>query len=129
MASVKSQLISGESLIIRSQIHPIAYFMPASLFWAILTLGLYWVYVYIKINTQESAVTDRRVLSTRGILDADSMSINHKSVQDTQIHQTWIGRIFGYGTITISGKGTDFMTLPYLSHAKVFYQAIVAMEK
>lgn len=52
-------------------------------------------------------LTDRRLISKRGIIGKQVMVIPLKQVQDISLRISLIGRIFGYGDLVIESAGTE----------------------
>jgi len=50
------------------------------------------------------AITDRRVLRQAGILDRSYLDCSFRNIQTTHLHISLLGRILGFGTITISAN-------------------------
>lgn len=59
--------------------------------------------VYYK--TAEFAITNRRIIMKRGLIERNSLEILLQKVESVQIEQTILGRILSFGTIVIKGVG------------------------
>ena len=84
--------------------------------WIILgfaTLGLTWfiaLYEFLRLKFLEQGVTNKRVILKRGIISRKTEEMKLKSIETVEIDQGIFGRIFGFGTVKITGRGTsDFM--------------------
>jgi uncharacterized membrane protein YdbT with pleckstrin-like domain len=53
----------------------------------------------------EVAVTDRRVIYKTGLIQRHTIEINIDKVESADVDQSILGRIFGFGSITIRGTG------------------------
>ncbi len=60
---------------------------------------------WIKLSTSEFAVTDKRVLVKVGLMKRDSLETLLSKVEAIGVDQTLLGRMLGFGTITIVGTG------------------------
>lgn len=60
---------------------------------------------WIKVASSEFAVTDKRVLVKIGLLQRDSLETLLSKVEAIGVDQTLLGRMLGFGTITIVGTG------------------------
>ena len=60
---------------------------------------------WIKLSTSEFAVTDKRVLVKVGLVKRDSLETLLSKVEAIGVDQTLLGRMLGFGTITIVGTG------------------------
>ncbi len=55
--------------------------------------------------TTEVAVTDRRIIYKRGLINRHTVEMHMDKVESVDVDQTIIGRIFNYGDIVIRGTG------------------------
>jgi uncharacterized membrane protein YdbT with pleckstrin-like domain len=55
--------------------------------------------------TSEFAVTNKRLILKIGFIKRNTLELFLTKVETIQIHQNILGRIFGFGTITIIGTG------------------------
>ena len=84
---------------ISSKIHAIVAF-----FAVIFSLFLI-IQVVLFIITTEFALTDRRLNAKRGIIQQHSLEILLSKVESITVSQPLVGRIFGFGTVTVTGSG------------------------
>ena len=59
----------------------------------------------------EVAVTNRRVIYKRGLIRRDTEEMNVDKVETVTVHQSILGRVFGYGNIDIRGTGEGIENL------------------
>ena len=64
----------------------------------------------------EVAVTDRRVIYKTGLMRRHSIEINMDKVESVDVDQSILGRLFGYGSITIRGTGESIEPLWGIAH-------------
>ena len=64
----------------------------------------------------EVAVTDRRVIYKTGLIRRRSIEINMDKVESVDVDQSILGRLFGYGSITIHGTGESIEPLWGIAH-------------
>ncbi len=64
-----------------------------------------WLRGFIERYFTELAVSDRRVIYKRGILRRHTIEMNMSKVESVDVDQTILGRILGYGVVTIHGTG------------------------
>jgi membrane protein YdbS with pleckstrin-like domain len=62
----------------------------------------------LRRTTTELAVTNRRVIYKTGLLARHTLEMNRARVESVTVDQTLLGRIFGYGTVTVRGVGSAF---------------------
>ncbi len=60
-----------------------------------------------RFYTTEIAVTDKRVIAKVGLVSRETMEMLLEKVESLQVEQTVIGRLFDYGTVTISAAGEE----------------------
>ena len=75
---------------------------------AIPTLGLtliFAIYEFLKNRTMEHGTTNRRVIYKTGIVSRKTEEMNIKSVETVEIRQSVFGRLFGFGTVKVTGIG------------------------
>jgi len=79
--------------------------------WIILgipTLGLTWLialYEFLRLKFLEQGVTNKRVILKRGIISRKTEEMKLTSIETVEIDQGVFGRIFGFGTVKITGRG------------------------
>lgn len=128
MSYVENNLMSGEKVIYKASIHWFI-FVPSitlALLGFLMIAGgrqsgnlgigaiggilvLFSIISFIKaciakIST-ELAVTSKRVIAKVGLIRRNTVELNHSKVESFNIDQSIFGRIFGYGTILVSGTG------------------------
>ena len=59
----------------------------------------------------EIAVTNRRVIYKKGLIQRETNEMNMDKVESVQINQSILGRMLDYGNVTILGTGEGFETL------------------
>ena len=77
----------------------------AALIFALLALSSA-LRAFIRRATTELAVTDQRVIYKTGLLARHTLEMNRAKVESVTVDQTMLGRIFGYGTVTVRGVGS-----------------------
>src|SRR5262245_9700984 len=56
---------------------------------------------YLRWNNEQYIVTDQRVIQIRGIFNKSVIDSSLDKINDIELRQSWIGRIFGFGDIEI----------------------------
>ena len=121
MSYVERNLLPNEQITYRAKLHWIIYILPAIVFViAILValggslaaagvvgvIGLILLMPpWIKANSSEFAITNKRVLIKVGLIRRHSLELLLQKVEGIGVDQGILGRILGYGTITVSGVG------------------------
>ena len=135
MSYVQSVLQPGEQVRHISYIHWIVYWPGVAV--ALLAVVAYWVsetrllpgiwrytayalaLVAVVLLIQqwfqwwvtEIAVTDRRVIYKKGLIQRETNEMNMDKVESVQIDQSIFGRMFDFGTVRILGTGEGFEAL------------------
>lgn len=74
----------------------------------LVTFGLTWLvalYEYLKLRFTEQGVTNKRVVLKRGIVSRKTEEMKLTSIETVEIDQGFWGRIFGFGTVKVTGRG------------------------
>lgn len=98
MGYVESNLIVGEQVTHRAELHWIVFLSLK----ALLTL---FILPLIERGTSEFAVTNRRVIIKVGLISRRTVELKLDKLESIGVDQTILGRILGYGTITVRGTG------------------------
>jgi uncharacterized membrane protein YdbT with pleckstrin-like domain len=72
------------------------------------TLGLTWllaIYEFLRLKFTEQGVTNKRVILKTGIISRKTQEMKLKAIETVEINQGNFGRIFGFGTIRVTGRG------------------------
>jgi uncharacterized membrane protein YdbT with pleckstrin-like domain len=63
------------------------------------------LYVYLRLKYQEQGVTNKRVILKKGIVGRQTEEMKLKSIETVEIDQGVFGRLFGFGTVKVTGRG------------------------
>ena len=66
---------------------------------------LSWIPAFLHRWTTELAVTNRRIIFKSGLFRRHTMEMNMAKVESVDVDQSVMGRILGFGTVTIRGTG------------------------
>jgi uncharacterized membrane protein YdbT with pleckstrin-like domain len=94
-------------------------FWIAALIFALLALSSA-LRAFIRRAATELAVTDQRVIYKTGLLARHTLEMNRARVESVTVDQTFLGRIFGYGTVTVRGVGSAFEPIRNISDPLTF---------
>lgn len=75
--------------------------------WSIIISVIILVKDIILIYVSEYAITNKRVISKLGLIRRDVEEMNLGSIESVNLKQSITGRIFNYGDISISGRGSS----------------------
>jgi uncharacterized membrane protein YdbT with pleckstrin-like domain len=152
MSYVRRVLQPDETIVHATRMHPII-FLPAVL-WLVATLVLLFVGLrldgdwsigakalaavtafftlykgapaLIRWLTTELAVTDRRVIYKAGFISRHTLEMNRSKVESVDVDQTLLGRLLGFGTITVRGTGGSLEPIRLISDPLTFRSHITA---
>jgi uncharacterized membrane protein YdbT with pleckstrin-like domain len=81
---------------------------------------------YLRWNNEEYVVTDHRVIQIRGIFNKDVIDSSLEKINDIELRQTWLGRIFDFGDIEIlTGSDVGVNAMRKLGHPLEFKRAML----
>lgn len=127
MSFVDSVLLTDERVVCSARVHWIV-FVPAGFFLLLLLMGLgatagekaessaalaaiAWPGISLLLwalsarASSELAITTRRVIARTGFIRRETLELPLTQVEDLQLTQGILGRVFSYGTIRINGTG------------------------
>lgn len=109
MSYIEDSLSDGERVEALFQLHWFA--RVPMIIWTILaipTLGitlLLALYEYLKLRSIEQGVTNKRVILKTGFISRHTEEMKLNSIETVEIRQGVMGRMFGFGTIEVTGRG------------------------
>jgi uncharacterized membrane protein YdbT with pleckstrin-like domain len=126
MSYIDNNLLPGEDIVYRTSLHWKIFIVPL-LFTVFILLPIIWllangawyhfawtplivaVFVlapaWIKRQSSDFAVTNKRVMMKVGVFATRSIELLLSKVEAIAVHQTFGGRLFGYGDIVVTGSG------------------------
>ena len=124
MSYIEKNLMIGENILYRARLHwvvffwPVIWFVVAIVFFSrggdvAVTVGRLFILIgiakaissTISFSTSEFAVTNQRVIAKVGFIRRNSLEVLLGKIEAIQVNQDILGRILGYGSITVSGTG------------------------
>ena len=126
MGFVDQNLVAGETVVYRAKLHMIMFLFPILLLLlgvlllgalllrgesttvAVVILAIGAVSLlrrWIEFQTSEFAVTTKRVLIKVGFIQRHTLELLLGKVEGIGVDQDIIGRLWGYGTIVVTGTG------------------------
>jgi uncharacterized membrane protein YdbT with pleckstrin-like domain len=114
MSYIEQSLSTGEKIEGLFKLHWIAW-VPM-IIWLILALPTFGltlviaIYEFLRLKFLEQGVTNKRVILKRGIISRKTEEMKLTSIETVEINQGVFGRIFGFGTVKVTGRGiSDLM--------------------
>jgi uncharacterized membrane protein YdbT with pleckstrin-like domain len=125
MSYVEKNLMPGEQIEYRANLHWLVFILPTLLLiaaiWLFFSLGgtvakflalilivgvlVTGLHALVERVTSEFAVTNKRVLIKTGLIRRHSLETLLTKIESIGVAQSILGRILGFGTIVISGTG------------------------
>jgi uncharacterized membrane protein YdbT with pleckstrin-like domain len=146
MSYLDDHLLGGERIVYRARLHWTIFLTSIAVVllgvglaillqivepgYAYAGLGLIGVGLLLAIGpavryiSSEFAVTDKRVLGKLGFIERESKETLLSKVEAIAIDQGVIGRILGFGTVTITGTGGTQESFPRISEPLEFRRQI-----
>ncbi|OIN86672.1 MAG: hypothetical protein AUJ12_05180 [Alphaproteobacteria bacterium CG1_02_46_17] len=62
-------------------------------------------------------VTNQRIFFRSGIVKVDTVQVRLERVESVEIQRTIVGHFLNYGTVVLTGTGSRFSFIPFLSNA------------
>jgi uncharacterized membrane protein YdbT with pleckstrin-like domain len=122
---IDRNLIAGERVVYRTHLHWLV-LLPPLLFSVVILLPLAWyltgdyrAYAWIPLllafllmlpalvrrQSSDFAVTNKRVMMKSGVFTTHSVELMLNKIEAISVNQSFIGRLFGYGDIVVTGSG------------------------
>jgi len=110
---VDNNLIKDETVVYETKYHWKIFFTLSGLFTLFIAPALLrW--------SDEFVVTNKRIIVKTGIVSRRTLEMNLNKIESVNVDQSVIGRMFGYGTITIIGTGGTKESFPDIGDAVEF---------
>ncbi|WP_158085655.1 PH domain-containing protein [Henriciella aquimarina] len=126
MRYIEKNLSEDEEVLYWGEFHWLWYARAwaALIIFGILIIGIiYFIYEMLRLKTTEFAVTSRRIVMKRGILSAHVDQLSLSSIEGADLDQGIIGRIFGFGSLEIEGRGEGEIRFPPMARPGAFLKA------
>jgi len=120
MGYIDQNLVGGETVVHRTRLHWTIFLAPV--FWLVIALfalaanaqvgaiilggvALLALWTYVEFASSEFGLTNKRVLIKVGFIRRRTLEMQLSKVESIAVNQGIFGRIFGYGTIVVTGTG------------------------
>ena len=132
MASfVENSLIPGEEIEAKATITWLSqfwYFVFALvLVMTVIFPILFIVLAIINVTSTELAVTNKKVIGKAGFIRRVSIDLPLEKLESVNIDQGIIGRILGYGRVSIRGVGGNNVSIPYINKPMDFRRVVMGL--
>jgi len=146
MSYIDGNLLPGEQVVYRTRLHWLLFATPV-LFTVIVLLPIAWlltqktwsqnytwiplalallilIATYIKRQSSDFAVTNKRVMMKVGVFSTRSIELVLNKVEAIAVNQSLMGRIFGYGDIVVTGSGGTKEAFSHIQGPLAFRRAV-----
>ena len=82
------------------------------------------VVALVRRSSTELAVTNRRVIAKFGLIARSTVEMNLAKIESVRVEQTVMGRLFGFGSIIVTGTGSTMDPIRFIADPIAFRQAI-----
>lgn len=126
---VDNVLIKDEAVIYLAKLSLWSFFWY--FFFGLLLLPLFgagfllWIAAWIIYISTELAITNKRIISKKGLIQRQTVEMFLEKVESIQVDQGVLGRIFNFGSITIAGTGGDKSPINNISDPLEFRKAFM----
>lgn len=145
MSYIDRNLIEGERVVYRTRLHwlvfatPILFIivvlLPAAWFlfngsgqsfaWVPIALApLALLPAFIKRQSSDFAVTNKRVMMKTGVMTTRSVELLLSKIEAIAVDQSLTGRMFGYGDIVVTGSGGTREAFSHIQSPLEFRRAV-----
>jgi uncharacterized membrane protein YdbT with pleckstrin-like domain len=126
MSYLAKRLAPGEVIVHSGRFHWIrtVYAWGALIVLGVVLIGIFlWLAELIRLATTEFVVTNRRVVLKQGFFNVKVDELTLSSIEGAHIDQSIFGRLLGYGTLTMRGRGDTHLTFPAMVDPAAFRSA------
>jgi uncharacterized membrane protein YdbT with pleckstrin-like domain len=145
MSYIDGNLLAGEKVVYRTRLHWLLFMTPV-LFTAFVLLPVAWLLAkgtwshfawipialgllillatFIKRQSSDFAVTNKRVMMKVGVFNTRSVELVLNKIEAIAVNQSFMGRIFGYGDIVVTGSGGTKEAFSHIQGPLAFRRAV-----
>lgn len=116
MTYIKNTNTTGENIVAKFEFTKLEYFYkslnPST--WLLFFIPLF--VLWFRRWCFNIGVTNKRFVIKSGFIARSTGEINLESIESVSIDNTFLGRIFGYGTLRVTGRGNAHVEIPGLAN-------------
>ena len=118
------QLVPGMVAILSISISSILSVYFGIFAWIIAVFGIYSL---VRLWFIEQGLTNKRVIYKRGIVARKTEEMKLTSIETVEIDQSVFGRILGYGSVKVTGRGISNVVFTYIDDPMNVKRSIESM--
>lgn len=80
---------------------------------------------WVKQQTTEIAITDKRVVYKQGFMDRHTIEMDADQIESVDVDQSILGRLLNYGTVTVRGTGSSIEPVAQIVDPLKFRQCLI----
>lgn len=90
---------------------------------------LLWLGAFIRYKTTELAVTNKKIISKFGFIGRQTIELLLPKVESIQVHQSILGRMLNYGSISVAGAGVPQAPVPGIDDPLQFRRQFMEIQE
>jgi uncharacterized membrane protein YdbT with pleckstrin-like domain len=98
--------------------------LPVLALFPLLIGAALFIWLMMPMWTIEIGVTDQRIIFKRGLFTRETEELQLRNVEEVNLTQDFLGRIFGWGQINVHGTGGEDIVLPTIGDPIGMRQAL-----
>lgn len=111
MNFIKQTITENEVILKEIKLH---WMIKANIFLCLLLFFLiipifFAISLFVKLISTEQAITSKRIIVKTGLISRKTEEMILSKIETVEIEQTIMGRIFGFGTVRITGIGNSIL--------------------
>jgi uncharacterized membrane protein YdbT with pleckstrin-like domain len=76
---------------------------------------LFFLHAYLRYISTELAITNKKIIAKFGFVSRDTIELLLPKVESIQVKQSFLGRMFNYGSVLVAGAGIPQAPVPGIS--------------
>ncbi len=88
-----------------------------------------WAVAGARFATTRAIITDERIVAHLGVVRRQTVELSLVQAESIRVDQSWLGRLFDYGSIVISAAGNPQPRIPGIRRPRQFLQRFVEIQE
>lgn len=132
MSYIEESLSDGEEI---KELFKLHWFSKIPMIiWTILAIPTFGItlilaiWEYLKLRSIEQGITNKRAILKTGIISRKSEEMKISSIETVEIIQSILGRVFGFGSIKVTGRGISDLVYKNIDNPMDVKKSIESVE-